>query len=49
MAVTPKGAATRAFLLQVAAEVFAERGYVETTMAELIARSGRNPSFGESQ
>ena len=40
MAVTPKGAATRAFLLQVAAEVFAERGYVETTMAELIARSG---------
>jgi AcrR family transcriptional regulator len=38
--VTPKGAATRAFLLQVAAEVFAERGYVETTMAELIARSG---------
>src|ERR1700739_4361134 len=40
MPVTPKGAATRAFLLQVAAEVFAERGYVETTMAELIARSG---------
>jgi AcrR family transcriptional regulator len=39
-AVTPKGAATRAFLLQVAAEMFAERGYVETTMAELIARSG---------
>jgi AcrR family transcriptional regulator len=38
--VTPKGAATRAFLLQVAAEVFAERGYAETTMAELIARSG---------
>jgi AcrR family transcriptional regulator len=38
-AVTPKGAATRAFLLQVAAEVFAERGYAETTMAELIARS----------
>ena len=38
--VTPKGAATRAFLLQVAAEMFAERGYVETTMAELIARSG---------
>lgn len=38
--VTPKGAATRAFLLQVAAETFAERGYVETTMAELIARSG---------
>jgi TetR/AcrR family transcriptional repressor of nem operon len=39
-AVTPKGAATRAFLLQIAAEVFAERGYVDTTMAELIARSG---------
>jgi len=38
--VTPKGAATRAFLLQTAAEVFAERGYAETTMAELIARSG---------
>ncbi|MBV8930657.1 MAG: helix-turn-helix transcriptional regulator, partial [Mycobacteriaceae bacterium] len=39
-AVTPKGAATRAALLQVAAEVFAERGYAETTMAELITRSG---------
>jgi AcrR family transcriptional regulator len=39
-AVTTKGAATRAFLLQVAAEVFAERGYAETTIAELIARSG---------
>ena len=39
-AVTPKGAATRAFLLQTAAEVFAERGYTETTMAELITRSG---------
>ena len=38
--VTPKGLATRAFLLQVAAEVFAERGYGEATMAELIARSG---------
>src|ERR1700746_1969753 len=37
---TAKGAATRAFLLQVAAEVFAERGYTEATMAELIARSG---------
>ena len=37
---TPKGAATRAFLLQVAAEVFAEHGYAETTMAELISRSG---------
>ena len=39
-AVTPKGAATRAFLLQTAAEVFAERGYAETTMAQLIERSG---------
>jgi AcrR family transcriptional regulator len=38
--VTPKGAATRAFLLQVAAEVFAQRGYTETTIAGLIARSG---------
>jgi AcrR family transcriptional regulator len=38
--VTPKGAATRAFLVQVAAEVFAERGYAEATMAEMIARSG---------
>lgn len=38
--VTTKGAATRAFLLQAAAEVFAERGYAETTMSELISRSG---------
>lgn len=38
--VTTKGAATRAFLLQTAAEVFAERGYTETTMSELISRSG---------
>ena len=38
--VTTKGAATRAFLLQAAAEVFAERGYTETTMSELISRSG---------
>ena len=38
--VTAKGVATRAFLLQVAAEIFAERGYTEATMAELIARSG---------
>jgi AcrR family transcriptional regulator len=37
---TAKGAATRSFLIQVAAGVFAERGYAETTMAELIARSG---------
>lgn len=38
-AVTPKGAATRAFLLQIAAEVFAERGYAETTMAQLTTRA----------
>jgi AcrR family transcriptional regulator len=38
--VTRKGAATRAFLLQIAAEEFSERGYSETTMAQLIARSG---------
>ena len=36
---TPKGHATRAFILQTAAEVFAERGYADTTLAELIARS----------
>ena len=39
-AVTPKGAATRAFILETAATVFAERGFADTTMAELIARSG---------
>jgi len=38
--VTPKGVATRAFILQTAAEVFAERGYADTTLSELIARSG---------
>jgi AcrR family transcriptional regulator len=38
--VTPKGHATRAFILQSAAEVFAERGYGDTTLSELIARSG---------
>jgi AcrR family transcriptional regulator len=38
--VTPKGVATRAFILQTAAEVFAERGYSDTTLSELIARSG---------
>jgi AcrR family transcriptional regulator len=38
--VTPKGHATRAFILQRAAEVFAERGYGDTTLSELIARSG---------
>jgi AcrR family transcriptional regulator len=37
---TPKGAATRAFILQTAAEAFAESGYADTTLAELIARSG---------
>ena len=40
IAVTPKGQATRALILQTAAEVFAERGYGDTTMAELIGRSG---------
>jgi AcrR family transcriptional regulator len=38
--VTPKGHATRARILQTSAEVFAERGYTDTTLAELIARSG---------
>ena len=38
--VTPKGHATRSFILQSAAEVFAERGYGDTTLSELIARSG---------
>jgi AcrR family transcriptional regulator len=38
--VTPKGHATRAFILQAAAEVFAERGYGDATLAGLIARSG---------
>src|SRR6476469_6412324 len=38
--VTPKGHATRAFILQTAAEAFAERGYADTTLAELIGRSG---------
>jgi TetR/AcrR family transcriptional repressor of nem operon len=37
---TTKGEATRSFLLGVAAEVFAERGYAGTTMAELFGRSG---------
>src|SRR5690349_22714085 len=37
---TTKGHATRAFILQSAAEAFAERGYTDTTLAELIARSG---------
>src|SRR5215475_3892115 len=39
-AVTPKGHATRASILQTAATIFAERGYTDTTLAELIARSG---------
>ena len=39
-AVTPKGQATRASILQTAAAVFAERGYTDATLAELIARSG---------
>ena len=38
--VTPKGHATRASIIQTAAEVFAERGYADTTFSELIARSG---------
>jgi len=38
--VTPKGQATRASILQAAAEVFAERGYANTTLSQLIARSG---------
>lgn len=38
--VTPKGHATRAFILQSAAEAFAERGYGDTTLSELISRSG---------
>ncbi|OHV35977.1 TetR/AcrR family transcriptional regulator [Pseudofrankia sp. EUN1h] len=37
---TAKGEATRAFLLTTAARVFAERGYVGTTMADLIGASG---------
>jgi AcrR family transcriptional regulator len=37
---TRKGAATRAFLLRTAAEVFARRGYSATTMNDLITASG---------
>ena len=37
---TPKGAATRAYLLNTAAAVFAEHGYAATTQADLIAASG---------
>jgi AcrR family transcriptional regulator len=36
---TRKGLATRAFILQIAAEAFAENGYSETTLADLIERS----------
>jgi AcrR family transcriptional regulator len=39
-AVTPKGAKTRTFILQSAAALFAERGFADATMAELIARTG---------
>jgi AcrR family transcriptional regulator len=38
--VTPKGEATRAYLLRTAARVFAERGYVAATQTELIAAAG---------
>jgi TetR/AcrR family transcriptional repressor of nem operon len=38
--VTPKGEATRVYLLRTAARVFAERGYVAATQAELIAAAG---------
>src|SRR5262249_47282141 len=38
--VTPKGHASGASILQTAAEVFAERGYADTTLSQLIARSG---------
>src|SRR5215472_2561173 len=37
---TPTGHATRASILQAAAEVFAERGYANTTLSQLITRSG---------
>jgi AcrR family transcriptional regulator len=37
---TAKGEATRAFLLQTAARVFAERGYTGTSLTDLIAASG---------
>ncbi|MBI3688252.1 MAG: TetR family transcriptional regulator [Actinobacteria bacterium] len=37
---TPKGEATRGFLLRVAAGVFAGRGYANTTLNELIEASG---------
>jgi len=37
---TAKGAATRAFILETAAEAFAERGFGATTLSQLIDRSG---------
>ncbi|MDL9938367.1 TetR/AcrR family transcriptional regulator [Gordonia sp. ABSL1-1] len=37
---TPKGAATRAHLLQVAADLFADKGYAATRFSELITASG---------
>jgi len=37
---TPKGQASRAFILQVAAGVFASKGYANTTMQDLIAAAG---------
>jgi AcrR family transcriptional regulator len=37
---TAKGEATRAFLLQTAARVFAERGYAGAALSDLIAASG---------
>lgn len=37
---TAKGAATRAFILETAAAVFAERGFGATTLSQLIERSG---------
>ena len=37
---TAKGEATRAFLLQTAARLFAERGYPGTALSDLIAASG---------
>lgn len=37
---TAKGEATRAFLLDTASRVFAERGYTASTLNELIAASG---------
>lgn len=38
--VTPKGRRTRAALLAAAAEVFAERQYLDTNVADIVARAG---------